>query len=257
MSLLQVKNISFAYENHDVLKDISFDLNLGEILGVIGPNGGGKTTLLKVLTGLLPFSCGSILLESIPLHESLKKRHISYLPQKINFNSIIPMQVKEFLNMVAPHASLDDVLNRVGLREKKEYQVSTLSMGERQRLLLARCLLFKSKLLILDEPTTGLDSTGQDQFLTLLADLKKDHALILVDHNINQILKSCDKILCLNKTSHWHEKTEMLTQKILESIYHCEFEHVQIHESGKQADTHEFCETHLSHHQHHHSKDKN
>ncbi|MBY0416134.1 MAG: ATP-binding cassette domain-containing protein, partial [Bdellovibrionales bacterium] len=128
---------------------------------------------------------------------------------------------------------------------------SKLSGGEKQRVLIARAMIQKPKLLLLDEPTKGLDSNGQDQLLALIETIKKrdNTAVMIVDHNINQIIKSCQNILCLNRHSHWHDHRDFLTKNILEDIYHCEFEHLLIHEKDLEhtsdhsvhTNEHHFC----------------
>jgi zinc transport system ATP-binding protein len=138
--------------------------------------------------------------------------------------------------------STGEVLKLVGLTGKEEKLFTQLSGGEKKRALLAMALIKGPELLLLDEPTAGLDSTGIDQLLELLANLQKRFltGVVVVDHNINHILKHCDKILCLNQTFHWHDEKDYLTKGILESIYHCEFEHLLIHDEKELAEHHPY-----------------
>lgn len=233
-----IKDLSFSYNSKNaILKNISFDLFKSEILGIIGPNGGGKTTLLKILVGQLKPSSGNI---------NISADNISYVPQVEYIETILPINVIDYINFGLighKHESkdLNDVLEIVGITEFKNHNLSELSGGQKQRCLLAKAIIKNPQLIILDEPTKGLDSIGQDQLLKLIIDIKTKFqtTIILVDHNINQIMKYCDKILCLNKTQHWHNKKELLNHGIIENIFSCEFEHRLIHENPNQYPDHE------------------
>jgi zinc transport system ATP-binding protein len=238
--LLKLENIEFSYAANVILKDINLELFQGEALGIVGPNGGGKSTLLKLITKSLRPSKGNIQYGHHPI--------IGYVPQYLNLNSTMPISVQELITMNLIKKSpktmnLEELLALTGLLEKKDQLVRRLSGGEKQRALIARALINAPELIVLDEPTTGLDSTGQDQLYALLSKIKKElnTGIVIVDHNLSQILKHCDKILCLNKTSHWHNQKELLTNDILSSIYHCEFEHILIHEGGHAHESHDQC----------------
>ena len=157
---------------------------------------------------------------------------------------------KSLLKNIESIPDNNELLDLVGILHKKDSLISSLSGGEKQRVLLARALINRPKLLLLDEPTKGLDSNGQDQLLAIIEKIKaRDKtAVMIVDHNINQIIRNCHKILCLNRTYHWHNNTDLLTRNILEDVYHCEFEHLLIHENDSNknteitdADHHLFC----------------
>lgn len=243
MSFFQVQNLSYAYGDKPILLDLNFHLEKGQILGIIGPNGGGKSTLLKILAKKLPLQKGNIFF-------SQQDNQIGYVPQKADFNLTMPLKVQEILALYprAQTSSVDSLLKQVGLEDKKNYLISHLSAGERQRFLIARALLNNPRLLLLDEPYNALDTQGQDQLLGLLKGLRSQLAMVIVDHNIEQLLKNCDKILCLNKTFHWHQGKEQLTAKVLQSIYHCEFEHLLMHETQGADVAHHECQDH-DHHQ--------
>ncbi len=253
--MLEASKIQFSYPEGDiVLEDVSFKIEKGGMLGIIGPNGGGKTTLLKILVGLLPLNKGTIFYEGKNLRESNKA---VYVPQTIKLNDILPIKVSDFLNLSKKHAkmSLNECLSKVGILDKKESLIRELSGGQKQRVMLARALRQNPEVLILDEPTTGLDGQGQDQLMQLLKDLQKNEktTIVVVDHNLNQVLKHADKVLCLNRKHHWHERKELLTQNIINDIYHCEFEHIRLHEAGTQFDDHHHECKHD--HDHHHEED--
>ena len=237
--LIDIKNLSFSYSSKDVvLKSINLELHSGEILGVIGPNGGGKSTLLNILAGIIPFKKGTFLIDGKNVKKSKFPYNLfSYIPQVEALNPHLPMKVSElldleFINSNSSYADPDELLRKLKATHLKNKLISQLSGGERQRVLLVRALIKKPKILVLDEPTTALDANGVDQLITLIQELsKEDMGIIIVDHNINQVLKHANKILCLNKTHHWHDFKENLTRNVLESIYHCEYEHLLIHEN--------------------------
>lgn len=264
--ILRAEKIGFTYDQDLVhgplvpaLKDISFTLKKGESLGVLGPNGGGKSTLMKIIAGLLKPSSGQIFFNEIPIQDysNYPFTFFSYVPQNSELNTILPVKVEEFLDFsvslykIKNKTLIDDLLKMVGVFDKKSSLLSTLSGGEKQRVLIARAMINNPRLLLLDEPTKGLDSKGQDQLLNLIETIKTKNqtAVMIVDHNINQIIKSCHNILCLNKQHHWHDHRDFLTKDILEDIYHCEFEHLLIHEKDLELnkdhlhhDGHQFCD---------------
>lgn len=237
-TLLTVNHLSFYYHKHHlgdhvnyVVKDISFSLSSGETLGILGPNGGGKSTLMKLIAGILKPTEGNI-----KYHFNIQNE-LSFLPQSSDLNTTFPLTVLDFLNLTpnTKKSHLDQANNALlmaGILLKKNALLHELSGGEKQRVLIARSILESPKLLLLDEPTKGLDGQGIDQLLLILKRLKEElgTAIILIDHNINEVVKFCDNILCLNKTFHWHNHSELLTKTVLEDIYHCEFEHLKLHE---------------------------
>ena len=260
-TLLKIEGLSFNYlPDETILSGITFNLDKQRSLGIIGPNGGGKSTLLKILSGLLEGASGSIFWKGEIIQSSLSKvARISYVPQKDAVNTSLPVTVKDMVTFGAlPKKVTKDELNKIlsmlGLEDIKKKLIRELSGGQLQRVLLAKAVIRRPEILLLDEPTKGLDSTGQDQLLELIEKVKKDFdcTVILVDHNINQVIKHCDQILCLNRTHHWHDKKEMFNKDIMNSVYHCEFEHTLIHErptDGKIPEHHE-CTVHGDNHDH-------
>lgn len=266
--ILRADKICFSYDGQTpALKDISFSLSAGESLGVLGPNGGGKTTLMKIIVGLLKPDSGDLYFDEKNTKD-LKHYpfdNFSYVAQHSELNTILPVKVYEYMNFAKSlqkansDVNIDELLELVGILHKKNSLISKLSGGERQRVLLARALINRPKLLVLDEPSKGLDSKGQDQLLAIIEKIKNRDktAVVIVDHNITQTIKNCHKILCLNGTYHWHDHRDLLTKNILEDIYHCEFEHLLIHENelkndqNGSHDNHLFCD-----HNHDHSKER-
>lgn len=266
--ILRIENLSFHYAsdkdqktNNDdenyVLKDINFQLCSGETLGVLGPNGGGKSTLMKLIAGILSPSKGNL-----TFYINVKTE-LSFLPQSSELNTTFALTVTDFLKLT-PNLNkikLDEALEMTGISHKNKSLLQNLSGGELQRVLISRSILENPKLLLLDEPTKGLDGQGVDQLLFILKKLKEEYgtAIILIDHNINEVVKFCDNILCLNKTFHWHNHSELLTKTVLEDIYHCEFEHLKLHEKeaslqenqSSNEHTHQYCQHGPGHtHQH-------
>lgn len=250
MNSIRVEELSFSYprgdfedslqEDREILHKITFEVSRGEILGILGPNGGGKSTLLKLLAGLLSPSSGKI---EYPTSKS--NEGIIYIPQKDSRNMSYPITIHEYLESsrlpkekVSKSECLE-ALAKVDLKRPIDQQISGLSGGEFQRVLLAKAFLQKSQVILMDEPTKGLDGIGQDKLLELLGEFKKNAAVILVDHNIAQVLKHCDRLLCLNKNFHWHDHRSQLNKNVLEHTYHCEFEHLLIHEKSGDILEHE------------------
>jgi len=196
--LLTCDEVSYSTDRGSILSNISFDLNIGDILTVIGPNGGGKTTLAKIILGILSPSSGKI----------TKKPNISigYTPQRINLNQLVPITVKQFLFL---YGSCDSTESKQILEESKidhilDKQIYNLSGGELQRVLFARVLLKNPDLLILDEPIQGLDVLGQKDFYFRLEQLrsKRNKTIIMISHDLHTVMSSSDKVICLNHTIH-------------------------------------------------------
>ncbi|MDD0853246.1 metal ABC transporter ATP-binding protein [Halobacteriovorax sp. GB3] len=254
-ALISIKDLHFRYNEHeDILKSITFDVLQEEMLGIIGPNGGGKSTLLKLIVGLEKVSKGKITLHS---------KKIAYVAQTAKLNTTFPLTVEEYLKLSldAPNGNLEWALEFVNMKAHAKALVRELSGGQKQRVQLAKALVQKPEVLILDEPTNGLDSDGQDQLLKLIGDVKRDYkaAVIIVDHNIGQVLKHADKVLCLNRTYHWHGHKELANRSMVESVYHCELEHLMIHEqlgAGPEVDHHECHKDHGAHKHNSHEQNK-
>jgi zinc transport system ATP-binding protein len=260
---LSLDNISFEYnENQPILKNISFKIYKNKILGIVGPNGGGKSTLLKIIAGLVQPSSGEIKIGkssiTCPLHEKI---NLSYVSQADESLCNLPLKVKDVIKLgqtTKNSQQLKEIIELFALEDVSQQLFSELSGGQRQRVLLGKAMAQCPKLLILDEPTKGLDSLGQDQLLSLMNKIILENpqtSIIIVDHNLNQVIKHSDSILCLNRTHHWHDKKELLNQDIINSVYHCEFEHTLIHETNReeQLPNHHQCE---HDHTHDHKKDE-
>lgn len=188
-TLLELSHISLS----PILKDINLTVRQGEIITIIGPNGAGKTTLLKILLGLIKPHEGLIHYKSV-----LK---IGYMPQKLFLDNGLPLSVERFLRLSPYKGHVDDALNLVGAFSLKNRSLHVLSGGEMQRILLARAIIGAPDLLVLDEPTQGLDVMGQAELYELIRSLKDRFrcGVVLVSHDLHFVHGSSDHVICLNQ----------------------------------------------------------
>ncbi len=219
-NLVHFDHVHFAYSGEDVLSDISLDINKGDFLGIIGPNGSGKTTLLRLMLGLLKPQKGSLSLFGTSISQFKQWSRIGYVPQKATqFETKIPVTVGELVALgrvgkaglfhrlnQGDLVSIQKALESVGMEKYSDRLVTELSGGQQQRVFIAKALASEPELLILDEPTVGVDIEVQDEFYQLLAELNKSSlnnnplTLIIVSHDIDVIVNEVNKVACLNKT---------------------------------------------------------
>lgn len=230
--VLDVRHIWVRYDTQTVLEDISLRIDgPGEILGIIGPNGGGKTTFLKSILGLIPISKGEISVFGLPPEKA--RRYIGYVPQYSKYDYDFPISVMEVvLTGRLKHAgffrrySKEDkeaalrALETVGMADYKNKQIGELSGGQRQRVFIARALSNNPKFLLMDEPNTGLDTFMQDELYRILAELKKEMAIIVISHDVGAVSAHMDKIACMNRRLFFHDGKEMSREDFIAS-YGC------------------------------------
>jgi ABC-type Mn2+/Zn2+ transport system ATPase subunit len=214
--ILIVKNLNVTLDGEEIIRDLSFEVNEGEVLIILGPNGAGKTTLLRTLVGLLPYK-GEIHWAS---------RNISYLPPQELFQrkALAPLSIEEFFKFkhVSP-AQILKTIDSVGLDSsvlKKGF--GTLSTGQFQRMIIAWALVNEPSVLLFDEPTTGIDIGGQETIYSLLHKFWSEGKLtiLLVTHDLNIVWEHANNVLCLNKKMLCYGKPrETLTSESLEEIY--------------------------------------
>ena len=229
--IVNLENIRAGYNGVPAIENINLSISQGDFLAIIGPNGGGKTTLLKVILGLIKPSEGSILVLGKPPQES--RGQIGYVPQHNLFDRDFPISVWETVLMgrylkagLFKRYRLEDkematkTLKTVGMLKYKSRQLGSLSGGEQQRVFIARALVTEPRLLLLDEPTASVDPAMQTEFYELMDDLKKEMAIVLVSHDIGAISVHVNKIACLNRRLHYHGSKEVSTE-VLEATYQC------------------------------------
>lgn len=194
--ILQLDQVSYRVSDGDLVSGVSMSIHAGEMISLIGPNGAGKSTLVKLILGLLTPTKGKI---------TKKVRQISYVPQRFNVPTILPLRVIDLLRQANPkrltQAQKDDIFDKLSITSLLPKQMHHLSGGETQRVLLARALLDKPELLILDEPMQGLDPESESwlyQFLDQLPDFLQC-AMLVVSHDLHWVMKGSRRVICLNK----------------------------------------------------------
>jgi len=203
--LIEIRNLTLTLSNTKILKNINLTVEPGKIHCLVGPNGGGKTSLLRSILGQVPYE-GEIYISYD------KTKIIGYVPQYLDFEKSLPITVENFLSIVYQQKpcflgvsgkyrkTIDDLLKRIGMYEKKKRLVGNLSGGEKQRLLLAQAIYPEPDLLILDEPFTGIDKLGEDYFKSVIKDLKNKGVTILwIHHNLKQVIEMADTVTCIKK----------------------------------------------------------
>lgn len=194
--LVTLTDVGIQRRGRWLIHDINLTVHKGEIITIIGPNGAGKTTLLKVLLGLIEPQQGNV-----QRQENLR---VGYMPQQLNVDPALPLTIASFLNIGSPESSrenLQEILKWVGLNIELQHSFHHLSGGELQRLLLARALLRKPQLLVLDEPTQGVDITGQIELYELLAKIRQELqcGIVQVSHDLHLVMAATDNVICLNQ----------------------------------------------------------
>lgn len=203
-NVIEVKNVSFSYENHEILENINLNVHKGDYLGIVGPNGGGKTTLIKLILGLLKADKGEITLLGEPLDKFKDWKKIGYVAQKVtNFDPNFPITAEGVVRLGKENdkENVKWALDKVEMTPFRNKLIGNLSGGQQQRIFIARALAQKPEILFLDEPTTGIDANSQKEFFAFLGKLNRelDITLILISHDINIITEETTEIAFINK----------------------------------------------------------
>lgn len=229
---IHIDNLSVYYGETAAITNVCLDVAQGEFLGIIGPNGGGKSTLLKAMLGLIPITTGSIKLYGHPIGKT--KTAVGYVPQFATMDRRFPISVmevvltgriKQGLSLFMKYSNEDkdiayEQLKRVGIEHLAKRQISELSGGEFQRLLIARALTIHPKLLLLDEPTASVDMSSREQIYRLLKELNKEMTIVLVTHDLLAVSSEVKKLACLNRKLVYHGEPQ-LNEHIVNELYGC------------------------------------
>ena len=238
--IIDISQVDFAYGQSLVLKDVSLRVEAGTTLGLIGPNGGGKTTLIRLLLGVIEPTRGSVRVDGLLPREAVSRGNVlGYLPQNPARPENLPINVRQAarLGLVGKTGFLrgyarddvrfvDDLLVRLGINDLADAPLAELSGGQLQRVLIARALAARPKVLLLDEPTTGIDRLGQQQFLESIESLKKELKLtvVFVTHDLRAVSTISDRIACLNLTLHYHDVPEHMPAELAYRMFACDLE---------------------------------
>lgn len=195
MEVIRLHNIHFKYELDWVLEGINLNIQEKEFLGIVGPNGGGKTTLLKIILGILKPQIG----------ETYVKGTMSYVPQHLNFDKNFPTNVREVVSMGLNNKDkINQILKKMDIHNIASKKFGLLSGGQRQRTLIARALVSDPDILILDEPTANIDKQAQENVQNILKDLNKEKTIIMVSHHFDFISTDVNRVVCIDKKLHLH-----------------------------------------------------
>jgi zinc transport system ATP-binding protein len=234
--IIEMEEVSFAYNGQPVLQEVSLAIPRGDFVAVIGPNGGGKTTLLRLMLGLLKPDTGRVRLLGRPA--GLATHHIGYVRQDVHINQNFPISALEVVLMGkrdprrrwGHHGAQDrrealQTLERMGMAAFAKRRIGELSGGQRQRVFIARALVTRPQLLLLDEPTASIDTKGQADFYRMLKELNDEVTILVVSHDLLVISTYVKSVACVNKHLHYHQQAE-ITGQMMETMYPCTVEEV-------------------------------
>ena len=243
-SAISVHDVSVRFGENLALDRIHFEVQPREIVSIVGPNGSGKTTLLHTILGLLDPDQGSVRIFDSPPQQARKNGHIGFLPQEIHADLKYPVTAFDVVAMAVisqkglfrslsrqDRARIRESLDKVQMADSSDTHFGSMSGGQKQRILIARALAMQPRLLILDEPSTGLDIVAQESFYDLLQDLRDEEGLtiLFVSHDIGAVSGIVDRIACLNRKIHFHgspsdcipsDALEMVFGKDVQFVYH-------------------------------------
>ncbi len=230
MEFIKVENLSFSYSNTKALENVNLTIKSDDFLAIIGPNGGGKSTLLKLILGLLPIQNGKLI-------KNIKNSEIGYVPQNTNLNIDFPITALEVVLMghikrkrkLFSYAKEDIAcalgsLKQVGMQEFANQKIGDLSGGQRQRVFIARALCSNPKILVLDEPTASIDVKGQQDIYELLKELNKIISIVVVSHDLSILLNYAKDVAHVNRTLVYHSLKDIQKNVTLNDDHLCEVE---------------------------------
>lgn len=222
MSVIEVEDVCVNYDQIEALRNVSFNIEAGEFIGIIGPNGGGKSTMVKSILGLIKPNSGQVVISDDAV--------LGYVPQHTTFDRNFPISVEEviltghlpkkfklgisFTKHEKKHAL--DVMKELGIEALRKRQIGALSGGQMQRVLVARALMNHPTILVLDEPTAGVDEKSKEAIYAMLKELNKSITILMITHDTEQVMAYFDRVVYINKTVHVHDeaKADRLVQKV-------------------------------------------
>lgn len=247
---LRVSEATVTYRNgHTALRDASFAIPTGTITALVGVNGSGKSTLFKAIMGFVRLAKGEISILGLPVNAALKKNLVAYVPQSEDVDWNFPVLVEDVVMMGryghmgmmriarrADHEAVEKALSRVNMLEFRKRQIGELSGGQKKRVFLARALAQDGRVILLDEPFTGVDVKTEEAIVTLLRGLRDEGRVMLVStHNLGSVPEFCDRTVLLNRTVLAHGLTDdVFTQSNLEKTFGGVLRHLVLGGSGKQ-----------------------
>lgn len=226
--IMEISGLSSAYNNTDVLEDVNLSIYAHDYLGIIGPNGGGKSTLLKCILGVKEYK-GTIRFFDKNGKETSKPK-IGYLPQYTKIDNAFPITVEEVIQAGIPCRPLhwrkkkkeqhlvEDTMHKVGVSELAKQSIGELSGGQLQRVLLGRAIVADPDILMLDEPNTYLDKAHEMKLYEILDEINKDCAIILVSHDVGTVLQQVKHVACVERTLHYHASDEIDENWVAKSV---------------------------------------
>jgi len=225
----------FSYNSVPVVRDINFSITPGEFAAILGPNGSGKTTLMKLALGLLKPTSGQVLLFGEPAETFTDWHKVGYVPQRTQATeSRFPASVREIVNFgsysgFSPLSifkrdksnRVDEAMEMAGIAQLASRRVSDLSVGQQQRMLIARSLVRKPELLVMDEPIAGVDAAGEEQFHTMVRRLNRDLGItiVMVSHDIGAVMREATTCACINRDIVFHGPVHQLDAQALSGLY--------------------------------------
>jgi zinc transport system ATP-binding protein len=210
-NIVSLENISLKLNNQEILKDINLEIKKGEITTLIGPNGGGKTSIARILIGALKPSAGKVTI--------IKNSRIGYMPQKLSIDHTIPMRAIDFINLtsIKPknlQSNQNELAGKLGINNILTKPISEVSGGQLQRISLMRALINEPDILVLDEPTQFMDIAAQAEFYHSIEEIKnkKNCAILMISHDLHMVMQKTDNVICINHHICCHGSPESINQ---------------------------------------------
>lgn len=232
---IEIKNLSAGYDSETIIENVNLQINHKDFFGIIGPNGGGKSTLLKAILGLITIQKGSIRIFGKPPERG--RKYVGYVPQYAEFDKHFPISVWDVILMgrrsirgISPWYSQKDkqaaehALKKVELLDCKNRHISELSGGQRQRVFIARALAANPRILLLDEPTASVDKDMQETIYQFLQEINKKITIVLVTHDIGVLSSYVNRVSCMNRYLFTHDDDRYISAEMIEKAYSCPVE---------------------------------